>query len=167
MIQGIASDVSRVYIHGSFQCILTDSFTSKFCIPKASYYLISDMFLCPISIVVGFSWSMAINAFALPGNIALTPMLHRRFSLTLNQHIFDPPASWASWRAVYHRMVELKDGSLLSSWENYSPEPPLIAAPIWKSDDGGRTFHNFSQVTDQVDNWGMVSYSLLSLKHAC
>lgn len=72
-----------------------------------------------------------------------------------NAHIFDPPASWASWRVVYERNVQLNDGSLLASWESYPPEPPLVAAPIWKSTDGGKSFFNFSQVTDQVNGWGM------------
>ncbi|KAE9376699.1 glycoside hydrolase family 93 protein [Stipitochalara longipes BDJ] len=102
--------------------------------------------------------SLATTILCSPVETAVTHLSLRAnptFTRGLNEHIFNPPASWASWRVIYHRAVQLNDGSLLSSWENYAPEPPLEAAPIWRSTDGGKTFSNFSQVTDQVNGWGM------------
>jgi len=49
----------------------------------------------------------------------------------------------------------LPDESLLMTWEKYPAEPPLVNHPIWKSDDGGATWYNYSQIDDQVNGWGM------------
>lgn len=56
---------------------------------------------------------------------------------------------------LYARTVELDGGVLLATWENYSPEPPLVYFPIYKSVDGGETWKEISRVTDQVNNWGL------------
>lgn len=39
--------------------------------------------------------------------------------------------------------------------ENYSPEPPAVYFPIYRSLDKGQTWAAFSNVTDQVNGWGM------------
>jgi hypothetical protein len=56
---------------------------------------------------------------------------------------------------LYARTVELEDGVLLATWENYSPEPPLVYFPIFRSTDGGETWKEISKVTDQVNGWGL------------
>lgn len=101
------------------------------------------------------AFALILCCIALCQSLAIEPRANPTFVHVNNARIFDPPASWSSWRVVYHRMVQLNDGSLLSSWENYAPEPPLEAAPIWRSDNGGKSFYNFSQVIDQVNGWGM------------
>lgn len=39
--------------------------------------------------------------------------------------------------------------------ENYSPEPPLVYFPIYRSTDGGVTWSQYSTVTDQKNGWGL------------
>lgn len=56
-----------------------------------------------------------------------------------NLSIYDPPDNYTDPQVLYGRPVELEDGTLLATWENYSPEPPLVWFPIVKSVDGGKT----------------------------
>lgn len=72
-----------------------------------------------------------------------------------NKVIFTPPTNYTDPRVLYARTVELSDGSLLATWENYSPEPPLVYLPIYQSLDRGATWKSISKVTDQVNNWGL------------
>lgn len=72
-----------------------------------------------------------------------------------NVTIFYPPADYSTPRTLYPRTVQLPSGALLATWENYSPEPPLVYFPIHRSLDGGRSWHPFSRVTDQVNGWGL------------
>lgn len=69
--------------------------------------------------------------------------------------IFTPPADWPIPRTLYARSVQLENGVLLATWENYSPEPPPVYFPIFKSVDGGVTWKHISNVTDQVNGWGL------------
>ena len=39
--------------------------------------------------------------------------------------------------------------------ENYSPGPPLVYFPIYQSTDKGGTWAPLSNVTDQVNGWGL------------
>ncbi|KAH8595251.1 glycoside hydrolase family 93 protein [Bisporella sp. PMI_857] len=77
------------------------------------------------------------------------------FSTFSNVTIFVPPSNYTDPRVLYARTVELPGGVLLATWENYSPEPPLVYAPIYRSIDGGLTWKEISRVTDQVNNWGL------------
>ncbi|PSN75547.1 hypothetical protein BS50DRAFT_568174 [Corynespora cassiicola Philippines] len=77
------------------------------------------------------------------------------FSDFTNNVVFRPLPDHESWGTIYARTIQLPDGSHLLSWEDYSPEPPLMAFPIYRSQDGGATWTNFSQVHDQVNGWGM------------
>lgn len=74
-----------------------------------------------------------------------------------NNVIFSPPsnAGWTDPRVLYSRAIELSDGSLLATWENYSKEPPLVYFPIFKSTDGGVKWTEIGKVQDQVNGWGM------------
>ncbi|KAL2669993.1 hypothetical protein Neosp_014872 [[Neocosmospora] mangrovei] len=74
-----------------------------------------------------------------------------------NKVIFSPPsnAGWTDPRVLYARAIELSDGSLLSTWENYSPEPPLVYFPIFKSTDGGVSWTEIGKIEDQVNGWGL------------
>ncbi|KAK1573301.1 BNR/Asp-box repeat protein [Colletotrichum navitas] len=69
--------------------------------------------------------------------------------------IFQPPDNYTDPRVLYPRTVQLIDGRLLATWENYSPEPPLVWFPIYESLDGGLTWEEVGQVHDQVNNWGL------------
>jgi hypothetical protein len=72
------------------------------------------------------------------------------FGVFSQNHIYDPPAGDA---AVYPRLVELQDGTLLvtSSLTGYSP--PFF--PVFESKDGGASWKWISNITDQVNGWGM------------
>lgn len=74
-----------------------------------------------------------------------------------NNVIFSPPANagWTDPRVLYSRVIELSDGSLIATWENYSPEPPMVYFPIYKSLDGGVTWAEVGKVEDQVNSWGL------------
>ncbi|KAG5979055.1 hypothetical protein E4U55_005620 [Claviceps digitariae] len=71
------------------------------------------------------------------------------------QTIYTPPANYRLPRTLYGRTVQLQDGTLLATWENYSPEPPMVDFPIYRSTDKGATWAPFSKVTDQVNGWGL------------
>lgn len=74
--------------------------------------------------------------------------------------IFAPPSSYTVPRTLYARTLLIpQDGDdenvLLATWENYSPEPPLVWFPIYRSNDLGQTWEHISNVTDDVNGWGM------------
>jgi hypothetical protein len=77
------------------------------------------------------------------------------FSIFPSTTVFTPPSNYTDPRVLYARTVELQDGTLLATWENYSPEPPLVYFPIYKSNDGGVSWHEISHITDEVNNWGL------------
>jgi hypothetical protein len=93
-------------------------------------------------------------ASCLLGAVLAAPGL-RPFSTFSNHTIFVPPTNYTDPQVLYARTVELEGGVLLATWENYSPEPPLVYFPIFKSTDGGETWREISKVTDQVNNWGL------------
>lgn len=71
--------------------------------------------------------------------------------------LYVPPSDYTDPRVLYARTVELtlSDNILLATWENYSPEPPLVYFPIWKSTDHGATWEHIGNVTDEVNDWGL------------
>ncbi|KAK6851029.1 hypothetical protein PG987_000663 [Apiospora arundinis] len=73
--------------------------------------------------------------------------------------IFSPPsnAGWVDPRVLYARAVALSSGDLLATWENYSPEPPQVYFPVYKSTDKGKTWSKdaIGQIRDTENNWGM------------
>ena len=72
-----------------------------------------------------------------------------------NKVIFTPPSNYTDPRVLYPRTEELSDGTLLATWENYSPEPPLVYFPIYESKDSGASWKMISKVTDTVNGWGL------------
>ncbi|KAK3941308.1 glycoside hydrolase family 93 protein [Diplogelasinospora grovesii] len=80
---------------------------------------------------------------------------HDQISTFSNKVIFTPPTNYTDPRVLYSRTVELLDGTLLATWENYSPEPPLVYFPIYQSKDAGQTWSEIGKVTDQVNGWGL------------
>ncbi|KAI0130566.1 BNR/Asp-box repeat protein [Xylariales sp. AK1849] len=69
--------------------------------------------------------------------------------------IFHPPSNYTDPQVLYARSVQLYDGRLLATWENYSPEPPLVYFPIYESLDDGASWHELSKVEDQVNGYGL------------
>ncbi|CAO2649811.1 Nn.00g011030.m01.CDS01 [Neocucurbitaria sp. VM-36] len=69
--------------------------------------------------------------------------------------IFTPPSNYTDPRVLYARSAQFKDGSLLATWENYSPEPPKVYFPIYRSTDGGYNWKEISRVQDTQQKWGL------------
>lgn len=69
--------------------------------------------------------------------------------------IFTPPSNYSDPRVLYARSAQFEDGSLLATWENYSPEPPKVYFPIYRSTDGGYSWKEISRVQDTVNGWGL------------
>ena len=72
-----------------------------------------------------------------------------------NVTVFVPPADYNDPRTLYARTAQLPNGDLLATWENYSPEPPLVYFPIYLSQDGGESWKPISKVEDQVNGFGL------------
>lgn len=77
--------------------------------------------------------------------------------IDFNKVLYTPPSDYTDPRVLYARTVELKHShnTLLATWENYSPEPPLVYFPIYRSTDHGASWTQLSNVTDQVNGWGL------------
>jgi hypothetical protein len=89
------------------------------------------------------------------GNSKLQPCSSHGVTFFNNRVIFTPPSNYTDPRVLYARTAELPDGTLLATWENYSPEPPLVYFPIYQSKDSGASWKQISKITDQVNNWGL------------
>jgi len=68
--------------------------------------------------------------------------------------IFTPPSDYRDPRTLYARTAQFKDGTLLATWENYSPEPPPVYFPIYRSTDGGYNWKEISRVHDTENKLG-------------
>lgn len=69
--------------------------------------------------------------------------------------IFSPPSDYNIPRTLYARNEQLPNGDLLATWENYSPEPPLVYFPIYRSKDHGKTWREISEVHDTANGLGL------------
>jgi hypothetical protein len=83
------------------------------------------------------------------------PPVPSAFSTFTNNTVFIPGSDYSSWRTIYGRSLQLPDESLLVTWEDYPPEPPLVYFPIYRSTDGGATWSEYSRVQDTVNGWGL------------
>lgn len=104
------------------------------------------MLLKSISLV-GLLFSTVLAA---PSTRALAP-----FSSFSNVVVFSPPANYTDPQVLYARTVELPGGVLLATWENYSPEPPLVYFPIFESRNGGANWTEISKIQDTQNGWGL------------
>lgn len=69
--------------------------------------------------------------------------------------IFDPPRNYTIPRTLYARNEQLPNGDILATWENYSPEPPAVYFPIYRSSDHGKTWKEISRVHDTANGLGL------------
>ncbi|KAI2611637.1 glycoside hydrolase family 93 protein [Hypoxylon fragiforme] len=69
--------------------------------------------------------------------------------------IFTPPSDYKDPRVLYARTAQLPNDELLATWENYSPEPPAVYFPVYKSTDKGATWTELSRVEDQGYGYGL------------
>ena len=77
------------------------------------------------------------------------------FSTFTDVTVFTPPSDYTDPGTLYARTVLLKSGTLLATWENYSPEPPLVYFPIYRSTDGGESWKEISKVQDTANHLGL------------
>lgn len=97
------------------------------------------------------------TAFAAVASLSLTTTLFPGFVAAQtapepidNSVVFTPPDDYTDPRTLYARSVQLPgSGDLLLTWENYSPEPPAVYFPIYRSSDQGRTWTEQARVEDQ------------------
>lgn len=73
----------------------------------------------------------------------------------VNNPVFTSGPDWTPPGTLYGRSIQLDDSSILTTWENYSPEPPPVYFPIFRSTDYGRTYTEISRVRDQVRGMGL------------
>ncbi|KAJ5089629.1 Neuraminidase [Penicillium argentinense] len=72
-----------------------------------------------------------------------------------NITIFSPPSDYNIPRTLYARNEQLPNGDILATWENYSPEPPLVYFPVYRSKDYGKTWKELSKVQDTANHLGL------------
>ncbi|KAI8625501.1 glycoside hydrolase family 93 protein [Xylariaceae sp. FL1651] len=87
---------------------------------------------------------------------ALITATHVAAIRTLSQvTIFTPPQNYTDPQVLFARTAELPNHDLLATWENYSPEPPPVYFPIYRSRDSGTTWTEISRVQDQGYGYGL------------
>jgi hypothetical protein len=94
------------------------------------------------------AWAVAVSA------APFSSSLKKRFSTFSNVNVFTPPSNYRTPKVLYVRTVLLSNGYLLATWESYSPEPPPVYWPIYRSTNSGETWTQISEVADQRDDWG-------------
>ncbi|KAI1337644.1 Sialidase [Xylariaceae sp. FL0016] len=69
--------------------------------------------------------------------------------------VFTPPDNYTDPRVLYARTAQLPNNDILATWENYSPEPPPVYFPIYRSSDAGATWAEIARVQDQGYGYGL------------
>lgn len=80
------------------------------------------------------------------------------FSTFTHNPVYYPLQQAPLWRVAYARAIQVQDGSLLLTWEDYpygENSTNLDTFKILRSVDGGVTWSNLSQVADTQNGWGM------------
>ncbi|GAM89635.1 hypothetical protein ANO11243_076740 [Dothideomycetidae sp. 11243] len=80
------------------------------------------------------------------------------FSTFVQNPVYRPLEDAPLWRTAYARAIQVADGSLLLTWEDYpygENATNLDTFKILRSVDGGATWANLSQVHDTKNGWGM------------
>jgi hypothetical protein len=98
-------------------------------------------------------WSTVL--FTLLPLVAAAPKKQDAPATFAQRVVFTPPDNYTDPRVLYARTAQFKDGTLLATWENYSPEPPPVYFPIYKSTDGGYNWKEISRVQDQAQGYGL------------
>lgn len=106
-----------------------------------------------LSISLSFLFTPALSSPASP--LAVVQRAAEVLPSYNTRTIFQAPSTYTVPGVLYARTIQLADGSILATWENYSPEPPLVYFPIYKSTDYGQTWVEISKVTDKVLNIGL------------
>jgi len=114
-------------------------------LPKSTSLLTSCLLLLPIPFTN-----------ALPLEPGPPPPDQEAITYFNNNTVFQSPPNYTVPGTLYARTVQLPDLSLLATWENYSPEPPPVYFPIYRSTDFGESWSEISRVQDTSGNgYGM------------
>ncbi|KAF2263060.1 Oligoxyloglucan reducing end-specific cellobiohydrolase [Lojkania enalia] len=90
------------------------------------------------------------------GLLPIAAAIPQNAPTTFSQRVvFTPPSSYTDPRVLYARTAQFPEGDILATWENYSPEPPTVYFPIYRTSDNGYTWKEISRVQDQVNGWGL------------
>lgn len=79
------------------------------------------------------------------------------WSFFVNNTIYQPTGNQS---VTYPRFTELQDGTILATTSFSGPIPPYF--PIFESKDGGANWTHISDLTDQVNGWGMSAQPALA-----
>ncbi|OAG02291.1 glycoside hydrolase family 93 protein [Paraphaeosphaeria sporulosa] len=98
-----------------------------------------------------------LSVLALASSAVAKPLAAKAPATFAQRVVFEPPrnANWTDPGVLYARSAQLPNGDLLATWENYSPEPPKVYFPIYKSTDNGYTWKELSRVQDTQNGWGL------------
>lgn len=80
------------------------------------------------------------------------------YSTFTHNPVYYPLQEAPLWRTAYARANQLKDNSLILTWEDYpygESVSDLDTFKVLHSTDGGATWANLSQVRDTQNGWGM------------
>jgi hypothetical protein len=80
------------------------------------------------------------------------------YSTFTHNPVYYPLEQAPLWRVAYARTIQVQDGSLLLTWEDYpygENSTNLDSFKILRSVDGGASWSNYSQVADTQNRWGM------------
>ncbi|KAI0198222.1 glycoside hydrolase family 93 protein, partial [Astrocystis sublimbata] len=101
--------------------------------------------------------------------LALTALLVRE---AIARPVEDEPQPWGFFvnntilatsgreSVTYPRYVELQDGTIIATASFMGPGPAQF--PIFRSEDGGASWTHISNLTDQVNGWGMSAQPALA-----
>jgi len=74
----------------------------------------------------------------------------RPWGFFVNNTIYQPTTGQA---VTYPRYTELTDGTILATSQLSGPRPAYF--PVFESEDGGASWKWISNITDQVNGWGL------------
>jgi hypothetical protein len=124
-----------------------ESFHLELFIFAITYFSPWSFLLVPLTVAFAAPTSSTVDGRA--------EIEERASGLFSNVDIYDPLGGHVNPGTLYARTVELPNGDLLATWENYSPEPPSVYFPIYPSANGGKSWSFLSNVVDAVNNFGL------------
>ncbi|KAJ5176578.1 uncharacterized protein N7482_002455 [Penicillium canariense] len=110
-----------------------------------------------------FAYLTLLSALAVSALCRATPAIEQRatpaaYSTFTHNPVYYPLSQAPLWRVAYSRAIQVQDGSLLLTWEDYpygENSTNLDTFKILRSVDGGVSWSNLSQVADTQNKWGM------------
>ncbi|OJJ03475.1 hypothetical protein ASPVEDRAFT_84924 [Aspergillus versicolor CBS 583.65] len=110
-----------------------------------------------------FANLILLSVLAVSALCRAAPALEQRatpapYSTFTQNPVYLPLEEAPLWRVAYARAIQVQDGSLLMTWEDYpygEDSTNLDTFKILRSVDGGASWSNLSQVGDTENGWGL------------